>query len=732
MSKIRPPYKAAIFSYLVDPLFYASSLLTVLFCAFRFFFGAKFFVSGLGSTDLRPFFLSVPYVSIITVPVLILRLRPLILDDSIPLAPFKRFFALSLAAFSAFAFPILLLSSIPISVSFFGTVDFGQVVSLFLGIFFYGFCAICAVLFCFSVFPQNAALPLILSASLLALVNFLHLLPLYFELPAFLSWICRKVSFAWHFDSFGKGILDSRNFFYYLILSVTLILLSSASENKRLGKNPPRLTSILILSILTLLSLSSSNLYFRLDLTKSKKFTVSKASRELLSKIDSPFRITYFRSNELKELYPQTDDVTEFLADYTSENRKITLTLEKADSERLSALGVQGQQIRSDKGTKTEYVTVYSAVLLQYLEKSALIPFVLSTQTLEYDLTQRVQQLLTEKERNVYLLCGNGRSLEESYTYVSPWLTARGFTVTNLDEFSADSVLKNLSSDDEIAVFGTGEIPYEQEELLKSAIEKGTKAFFATSPYTTSIEQEWKVSKSKNDAIIPYLNSLGFAFLPALVEDIACQPITMESGEGSDAKYVTTNYPLWVSVQSQSEAKQGATVFWGSPISLYGGAEPLLVTTNSAWLQSPAEGVNDDLFLTNPFTLEKTALQSGKTPAQYTLAAKKGNVVLVADQFFVSSLMTGFISGESGDFRNYDFLTGQLLKLRGEGDLASLMEKSAADTSIYKITDESEFNSARKRTLALNFGLLPILIIALFFGIQIRRRRERHYSAKIH
>jgi hypothetical protein len=45
MKKFLPLYKSALFSYLIDPLFYVSSLLTILFCAFRFFFGSKFFVN---------------------------------------------------------------------------------------------------------------------------------------------------------------------------------------------------------------------------------------------------------------------------------------------------------------------------------------------------------------------------------------------------------------------------------------------------------------------------------------------------------------------------------------------------------------------------------------------------------------------------------------------------------------------------------------------------------------
>ncbi|WP_407429371.1 Gldg family protein, partial [Treponema sp.] len=564
------------------------------------------------------------------------------------------------------------------------------------------------------------------------ILNFSHLLALYFNLPDFIAFICRKISFAWHFDSFSKGILDSRNFVYYLIISFSFNLLSANYENIRLGKKTPKLTVFLLTSILFLLSLSFSNLYVRLDLSKNKKFSVSKTSSKVIETINDNLRITYYRSEEVAELYPQVTDVDEFLSDYSLHSPKISLSIEKADAEKLKNLGIQGQQIRNDNGNKTEFITVYSAILLQYLEKSALIPFTLSTNTLEYDLTQRVIQLTTEKKRKVYLLSGNGRTIGDFYGYVSPWLITRGFETEILNEFNTTEILKNLTSEDEIVVLGTSNLTQEQKDYLEDALKNGVKAFIAVSPFNISVEDEWIVTKNSKDSLFSFLNSLGFAFENALVEDISCHTITMQSSSDgtydSQTEYRTMNYPLWISIQPQKEAKRGASVFWASPISLYNGAIPLLVTTNFAWLQKAAEsaGNEESLFLTNPFTLPKTASQSGSQNGIYTVAAQKDNVILISDQFFVSSLMTGFISGESsGDFRNYDFLTSQLLKLRGEEELASLMEKYSESASLYKLTDENAFLKMKNFTVFVTFVLLPLIIISIYMSVLILRNKRK-------
>ena len=226
MKRFLSLYKAAIFSYLIDPLFYACALVTVLFCALRFFFVGHFFLSGVGTSDVRPFFTGIPYISILVVPLLVLRLRHFVSDDSMPVTPSLRFFSLASAAFSAFAFPLVLLSALPLCVNLFGTVDAGQVFSGYLGIFFYGFTACALATFFYAHFTESIAVPLLLSAIMLAVVNVLHLLPLYVKAGSALTFLCKALSFSWHFDAAGKGILESRDIAFYALSSLLLILLS--------------------------------------------------------------------------------------------------------------------------------------------------------------------------------------------------------------------------------------------------------------------------------------------------------------------------------------------------------------------------------------------------------------------------------------------------------------------------------------------------------------------------
>ena len=145
-------YKFSLFSFLIDPLFYVCALITILYTSFNFFFVNHFFVTAQATSDLRVFFYGISQISILTVPLLIFRLRRFITDDSLPLSPASRFISLGAAVLSALLIPVFLLIAVPVLVSFYGNVDAGQVAAGFTGTLFYFLCSVFFVLMLFVIY----------------------------------------------------------------------------------------------------------------------------------------------------------------------------------------------------------------------------------------------------------------------------------------------------------------------------------------------------------------------------------------------------------------------------------------------------------------------------------------------------------------------------------------------------------------------------------------------------
>ncbi|MDE7391685.1 MAG: GldG family protein [Treponemataceae bacterium] len=735
-------YRAALFAYLIDPLFYLASLVTVLFSAVRFFFVGRFFLMGTGTTDLRAFFTGVPYVSAVIVPLLVLRLRALLGDDSLPVSPTARCSALTAAAFSAFAVPLVLLAAIPLCVSQFGSVDAGQVAAGFLGILLYALAACALAVLCFARFFPSAAVSVAVSALALAAVSVLHFVPLYFPVGNAVASFCRAAGFAWHLDAAGKGMVDSRDGAFFLLVAFSAVMLAARAEFRRTGRKGSALTSFLLVLTVGFSAVAFSRLSVRADLTAARRFSLSAATRTLVRELESPLRITYYRSPELKRLYPQSADVAEYLTTYCAQSPLLTLRFEKPDGDRLNALGVQGQQIRTDTGTKTEFVTVYSAVLLQYRDQQTLIPFVLTADTLEYDLTRRVQDLVTRRQKKVLLAAGNGRSIPADYGYVEPWLNALGFMTEVIEPGQIAETAQAADPGTALVVFGSSALTREESAAIERAVFGGMPAVIATSPYSVALEDDWTVTKNRADTLVPALNSWGFAFAPALANDIANVPLMLQSAD-ADALQYTINYPLWLSLLPQESTKRGLTLFWASPLVLYENAQPLLVTTPYAWTQAESTDAAH-AFLTNAFTVPKSAREAGGESARLTVGAycdgeiagyyetgsARARVAVIADQYCAHTGMTAFTASEQGaDFRNYDFLALTVLRLRGDDALAALLDKAGANTTLWKTADPETFAAARNWTLFVLFVLLPLLIGALAIATKTVRARYNRGEA---
>lgn len=214
---------------LSKPPFYLATFLITAGAGAQFFLKGSFFDYGLGSTDLNFFFSVIPYLSILAVPALTMAqwdVGGLLFDESLPVSENQLVAGKWLAAFCSSCLMLLPGIGLPVTVSFFGNLDLAQVFAGYLGmvLFMMTACGLCV--FLGSVSPGAVAAYLLSSLALLVF-NGIHLIPRSLSLPRWLSQLCQSLSFAWHFDSASKGIVDSRDVVFYLVATVALLKIAS-------------------------------------------------------------------------------------------------------------------------------------------------------------------------------------------------------------------------------------------------------------------------------------------------------------------------------------------------------------------------------------------------------------------------------------------------------------------------------------------------------------------------
>jgi ABC-type uncharacterized transport system involved in gliding motility auxiliary subunit len=506
------------------------------------------------------------------------------------------------------------------------------------------------------------------------------------------------------------------------------------------GRNYHKLLAALAVLSAVLAILVGQQLFFRLDVTRDKRFSVSGYSAGILDSLEADLHLTYYLTGDLRTLYPQTRDIADALATYCALKPLVTLRIADPAQEDLEDIlaqsGIQSRQVQLARKNKTEFVEVYSAISLEYAGKTEVVPFILAPETLEYELDRRILNLLSDSAPAVYVLCGNGLAAPEDYSYALGWLDAAGFRVIVVtpDDFADDapSFLSPGGLKNPLAVFGSAGLASRHVAAIETFVEAGGRAFFAASPNRADILDNWTVTPLPDDRLLPLLDAWGFSIGPALVLDAACFRLTLHSDD-AQGQYQYRNYPLWINLLPQfsggthpaARNLPNMHVFWASPLTTVRNVTvPVLRTSPAAWLMIP-DFDHDQVFVTNPFMVALSGSASG-TLGQYTVAAASdgaggsalSRVFVMADQYFAADLLMNY-TGSSG---NLDFLVNALLWLSGEEELLNVKNAGINTKGLYK-KSEAELAAAQLPALLITGVLLP-LALPCVCAILVRRRKR--------
>jgi ABC-2 type transport system permease protein len=250
-----------------------------------------------------------------------------------------------------------------------GNIDTGGVIGSYIGLFLLGaaFCAIglfassisknqiiaftIAVFLCFFFYSGFDSLSQLLSLQNLSLENF---------------------GITEHYQSVSRGVLDTRDLTYFIILTglficLTLFVLIRQRQKSLKGRDAIFCGSIA--GFLVLLGLISTITFTRFDFTKEKRFTISKISQNIMDTLKAPVRVVVYLkgdnfSGTMKRLQRATQDMLSDLQAYGHDKLQFEFvdpiatikalpdTDQKAAYDSLQAKGIAGEpkSIKTDNG----------------------------------------------------------------------------------------------------------------------------------------------------------------------------------------------------------------------------------------------------------------------------------------------------------------------------------------------------------------------------------------------
>ncbi|MDR2541981.1 MAG: ABC transporter permease [Treponema sp.] len=217
--------------YLNAPAFYGAAVFFLVFCSVWLFYFQQYFT--MNQATLRPYFGVFPLVFVLIIPVITMKswaeerkTGTVELLLTMPYTEWDLVLGKFLSCFGVLCIILLLTLPLPLSLLRLGNFDAGIIFSEYLGAFLLGASATALGLL-LSCLSKNQAGAFLGSAVVLLAVMLINQFTFVLNLP---DWFARFINFfslSYHFESFSRGLIDSRDFAYFVLTTALFLYLNT-------------------------------------------------------------------------------------------------------------------------------------------------------------------------------------------------------------------------------------------------------------------------------------------------------------------------------------------------------------------------------------------------------------------------------------------------------------------------------------------------------------------------
>ncbi len=370
-----------------------------------------------------------------------------------------------------------------------------------------------------------------------------------------------------HYRSLVRGVIDSHDLLYFLLLSVVFFLLSVGAVTLRRDRTF-YMKSILWALILFLAGLVSSFVYIRWDLTEGRRYTLSEQSKQLVNGLDQPLEVILYLNGDLNPAFDRLRRATVDLLEELSQRAPAGIYLKEVNPSaasdeakrqenylRMDKRGMQGISVneRDSEGKLSSKVvfpwmeivydkdTIPVGLLQRNISLSAQEVLNLSIGELEYGLADAVRLLTLEEPSSVAFIEGHGE-WPEPYVYEATSLLSKYY---NVDRGRISGQPEELFAY-KVLIIAAPETPFTEAEkfaLDQYLMQGGSLLFFinGTRISQSEFEATGESPTLKNELNLDdLLFAYGIRVNPVTVQDMNCTAIRLASSEsGVKGDYTT-------------------------------------------------------------------------------------------------------------------------------------------------------------------------------------------------
>lgn len=321
----------------------------------------------------------------------------------------------------------------------------------------------------------------------------------------------------------------------------------------------------LIIGIIVFVSIIANYLFFRVDLTKNKIYTLSEASKTVVSRLDDKVVVKAYFTDNLPSPYNNTRRyLQEILDDYRNYSKGhlnyeiISPSDENKLEEEAQKFGIQPVQVQTMKDDRAEAIKAYMGMVIMYGGKQEVLPFIGNIQNLEYDMTTSIRSLTEVQLKKIGVLSGTDMPGMDKIGTITNNLS-KYYQFVPVDASKNNPIPADISC---LMVFSPkaqqpqGQMQMMQQashsvvpENLKFAVDQylmnGGKVIFFISKITISSQQQFQIAQVGATGLEDMLESYGIKINNDIVKDKECAYVQVPMNIGNMQMMTQVPFPYY-------------------------------------------------------------------------------------------------------------------------------------------------------------------------------------------
>ncbi len=315
------------------------------------------------------------------------------------------------------------------------------------------------------------------------------------------------------------------------------------------------ISSILILGIIVMANLLIGEFSFRLDLTEGGQYTLSRATKDIVSELQEPITVKAYFSEGLKpEIAKTRTDFRELLQEYAelSDDMVVYEFLDpnendEVQNEALQA-GVRPVTISVREKNEMSQQQAFMGAVLQMGEQNEVIPFIQPGAPLEYSLTTSIKKLSVLDKPSVGLIQGHGEPSIDEMMQVNQSLSV----LYSFEPFALEGSepvpprFKTLA-----LVRPQDSIPADQLAQLDAFLARGGNLFVALNRVDADMSQAY--GSVLNTGLESWLMDKGIEVTDRFLVDATCGTVSVSQQMGPFTTVNQIQFPYIPIIQTFAE-----------------------------------------------------------------------------------------------------------------------------------------------------------------------------------